>query len=179
MRLFIAVKVAYDVANEIKKWSREVNLPGKKVEAENLHFTLYFLGERFESPSQIFGYLDEALRDKKPFVLRLRGLGAFFSRTTPKVLYIKVEEGSKQLCELEKIVASSLPFYKRDKPFKPHLTVSRLKEDVNKRALEELLEQYKSKEFGSFKVDKVILFSSNLRPSGPVYKAEAQWKLVD
>ncbi|HUW91403.1 MAG TPA: 2'-5' RNA ligase family protein, partial [Candidatus Nanopelagicaceae bacterium] len=63
----------------------------------------------------------------------------------------------------------------RDKrtQFKPHLTIGRLKKDkINYQtfsALQNLINENKNLELGSFTVDQVKLKKSDLTPKGPVY----------
>lgn len=176
MRLFLAVKVAPDVCRELSSWADEVSLPGKRVAPENLHFTLNFLGEG--DPDQVASRLHGAFAGMEPFFVSLKGLGAFFSRGAPRVIFVKVDRGYNELIALEKVISGKLPEFRKDKPFIPHLTVSRLKEGSGaKEEVEKLIETYKKRDFGSFEVDRVILFSSNLQPAGPVYTVQAQWQL--
>ena len=89
-----------------------------------------------------------------------------------------MDRGYNELIALEKVISGKLPEFRKDKPFIPHLTVSRLKEGSGaKEEVEKLIETYKKRDFGSFEVDRVILFSSNLQPAGPVYTVQAQWQL--
>lgn len=183
MRLFIAVPVVNSVAKNIENWLEKMDIPGKRVRVENLHFTLCFLGERpVKEINNIKEALRDGLKDKKAFNLSLNGINAFPSKKNPRVLFIEAKKGKEELIDLAQTVERTLSFYQRDKPFLPHLTVSRLKDyrdKGDKNDLESLFLDNKDVEFGEFKIDQVILFSSDLRPSGPIYTPQVICPLVD
>ena len=122
MRLFLAVKVAPDVCRELSSWADEVSLPGKRVAPEILNFTLNFLGEG--DPDQVASRLHGAFAGMEPFSVSLKGLGAFFSRGAPRVIFVKVDRGYNELIALRRSFRK-LPEFRKDKLFIPHLTVSR------------------------------------------------------
>lgn len=180
MRLFIALKIDDVIANTIDKWQEDNKVPGKRVKKENLHFTLCFLGERPESDlDSLKEILTDTLKDTKNFTISLQGLGVLPRITEPRVLYIDVDEGKEALVNLAKQISQAIPFYEEKKPFKPHLTISRLKDYQEKPNLDNLWGKKDCYSFGSFKATEVILFSSDLRPSGPIYTPRAICPLVD
>ncbi len=180
MRLFIAVKVEQDMAGEISTWLDRTSLPGKKISSENLHLTLCFLGERPESDiSQIKTLLFKTLKDFNSFEISFEGIDVFPHLKNPRILYLKTKKGQKILCLLQEKIAQALPFYKSDKPYIPHLTISRLKENVNQKTVADFVSQNEKIKFNEFKVKEVTLFSSDLRAFGPVYKALVNCPLVD
>ena len=65
----------------------------------------------------------------------------------------------------------SVGFPSEDKPFRPHLTVARVKKDH--RRVGEMLEASgaftDALYFGRFRAERVTLFRSDLRPGGSVY----------
>lgn len=180
MRLFVAVKVEPVICDEIASWLAKVNIPGKKVSPENFHLTLCFLGERPESDLlQLKTILLKTFTDIKGFTLGFKGMGVFFHLKDPRILYLKIYPGYKDLCLLQEKVAKAIPFYKAEKSYTPHLTLLRVKENVNPQILAEFISQNENLEFGQFKVKEVTLFSSDLRAFGPVYKALVNCSLVD
>jgi 2'-5' RNA ligase len=74
--------------------------------------------------------------------------------------------------QLEKI-----GFQPEDRPFHPHLTLGRLKSSRGKGELVGRMEKHKEEEFGDLKVERVILFKSDLKPSGPTYTPLKEMKL--
>jgi len=88
--------------------------------------------------------------------------------------------GSQILTSLQKEIETELEkigFQAEDRPFRPHLTVGRVKSSRGKDDLVGRMEKHKEGEFGDFQVDRLILFKSDLKPSGPIYTALGDVKL--
>ncbi len=66
--------------------------------------------------------------------------------------------------ELEKI-----GFKPEERAFHPHLTLGRMKSSKGREELAGRMERHKEEEFGDFQVEKVVLFKSDLKPTGPIY----------
>jgi 2'-5' RNA ligase len=56
-----------------------------------------------------------------------------------------------------------------DRPFHPHLTLGRMKSSRGKEGLVGRMERHREEDFGDFQVERVVLFKSDLKPSGPIY----------
>ncbi len=170
MRTFVAIEISNkDVINSIKKFQSEINIDAKSVEPENLHFTLQFLGEITEEISQ---KIIQALRtiEFSSFTVYMKGVGAFPKPKFPRVVWIGTDEkGGNMLIELAKKVEKVLEplgFFS-DKPFKPHITVFRIKKKIGDITKE--LDKQKTKDFGRQEVSSIKLKKSELTSNGPIY----------
>jgi len=171
MRLFVAVDLDENVRNNI--WTLSEELAGmqglKIVERENLHITLQFLGEvnkrRCELVKDELGKVSF-----EPFKIKLAGVGAFPSATSPRVVWVDVKEGKEELKRLADNVYEKLRRlgFRRDKEFVAHVTVARVKRKNPN--VPKLLSKYAKAEFGEMLIDKFKLKQSILRPQGPLYK---------
>ena len=63
----------------------------------------------------------------------------------------------------------ALGFEPEGKPYRPHLTLGRVKSLKGREELADLMERDRDVDLGPFAVDRIILFKSDLRPTGPVY----------
>ncbi len=89
-------------------------------------------------------------------------------------------EGREVLTSLQKQIEIQLEkvgFQPEDRPFHPHLTFGRMKSSRGKEELAGRMEKYKDEEFGDFQVGRVVLFKSDLRPTGPIYTLLREMKL--
>jgi len=170
MRTFVAIELSNDdVVESIKKFQSELNINAKPVESTNFHFTLQFLGEISEEVSQ---KVIKALQtiEFSSFTVNLRGIGAFPKAKFPRVVWIGTdEEGGNLLIQLAKKVEKVLEplgFFS-DKPFKPHLTVFRIKKKIGDITKE--LEKQKTIDFGVQKVTEIKFKKSELTQNGPIY----------
>ena len=73
--------------------------------------------------------------------------------------------------------------YARERhPFSPHLTLGRVKRDVNTRERAEIAKMIATaptRELGQYRVDRVSLMKSELRPGGSVYSQMMEIELKE
>jgi 2'-5' RNA ligase len=89
-------------------------------------------------------------------------------------------DGREVLILLQKQIETQLEkigFQPEDRPFHPHLTLGRMKSSRGKEELVGRMEKHREEEFGDFQVERVILFKSDLRPTGPIYTPVREIKL--
>ena len=60
-------------------------------------------------------------------------------------------------------------FPKEKRPFKGHLTIARIKKKIDAKRLIDAMKEFSGFESKTFMVDEVVLFKSELKPSGAVY----------
>ena len=99
---------------------------------------------------------------------------------SPRVIWMGLVNGSQILISLQKEIETPLEkigFQSEDRPFHPHLTLGRMKSSRGKDDLVGRMEKHKEGEFGDFQVERVILFKSDLNPSGPIYTPLKEMKL--
>jgi len=170
MRTFVAIEISNnEVINSIKKIQDKININARPIESKNFHFTLQFLGEISEENSQ---KIIQALRtiEFSSFSINLKGVGAFPKPKFPRVIWIGTDEnGGNMLIQLSKKVEKVLEplgFFS-DKPFKPHITVFRIKKKIGDITKE--LENQKMVDFGIQEVTSIKLKKSELTSNGPIY----------
>ncbi len=164
-RIFFAVNVPEEVREEIaENVLSQIKGEGlKKVEKENLHITLAFLGYvPAEKVKEIEGKIGKLSFPGK-FEAELNGIGEFGGR----VLWIGVKKGGKELEEIAGKLNEALGLKER---FHAHLTIARNKR-MDRARFRELVEGLKKKEFSrGFRAESVDLMESVLAPKGPEYK---------
>lgn len=176
IRSFVAVSLPAGVRDRLEQYGRELKslgLDASYPKAESFHLTLKFLGNIPEQKvDEIGAALESAVAGLTPFSLEVRGLGAFPNPSGARVVWIGFEQ-SEPLSMLQERVEQALEdleFPREDRPFRPHLTLARLKSKDNLQALHAFLrEAGPSATAGTVPVDEVILFRSDLRPDGARY----------
>ena len=139
------------------------------MESKNFHFTLQFLGEISE---EIMHKIVQALHtiEFSSFSITLKGVDAFPKLKFPRVIWIGTDEnGGNMLIQLSKKVEKvmePLGFFS-DKPFKPHITIFRIKKKIGDITNE--LESQKVIDFGIHEISSIKLKKSELTSSGPIY----------
>ena len=170
MRTFVAIEItSNEIINSISKFQTEINIKAKPIEPYNLHFTLQFLGEISQEILEKVMISLNSIKFSK-FIINFRGIGVFPTLKFPRIIWIGTDEnGGTLLIKLAKNVEDVLaPLgFSVDKPFKPHITVFRIKnkiEDISKE-----LDKFKSIDFGKQEIAKFKLKQSILSSNGPVY----------
>lgn len=170
MRTFVAIEISNDdVKKSIKDLQNNLKINAKPVNLEQLHFTLQFLGEISEHQAQ---KVIESLRkiEFSEFTIILKGIGVFPKPKFPRIIWVGTDEkGGKNLIELAKKVEKVLePLgLVSDKPFKPHITVFRIKKKIGD--ITEDLNKQRITDFGMQKISSIKLKKSELTSEGPIY----------
>ena len=171
-RAFIAAEVEL-TPGALEMWEkvRDTGARLKMVDPAITHVTLRFLGDTDDGlVDDIAGVMESSVEGAGPFSVELKGLGVF-----PKPSYIKVVwlgmEGADPLKDIAGKLEKGIQRlgFRKEKPFRPHLTVARVKGKDNLRELGELVEANSGTPMGEFAVDRIVLKKSVLTPQGPIY----------
>lgn len=169
MRAFIAVELSEEVRAKLSEFANALDFDGvKPVEKDNLHITLFFLGEIDDrTRGKVISAMEKV--SAKPFTLSVSGAGVF-----PNPNFIRVAWAGCEAGELKQIYDTLSPEMRRLRykiePFHPHITVARVKSPEAKSMVQEVLKKFEKKKFGACEVAKIVLKKSVLTPSGPVYE---------
>jgi len=170
MRVFVAIEITSDkIIDSISKFQSEININAKPVELHNIHFTLQFLGEISQDIVEKIIIALNSVRFSK-FIIEFIGIGVFPKLKFPRVIWIGTDENSKKLLiDLAKKVENVLlPLgFTVDKPFKPHITVFRIKNKIGD--IEKELNKFKLVNFGTQEITGFKLKQSVLSSKGPIY----------
>ena len=143
----------------------------KPIDKQNFHFTVIFLGHM---DLTIINELSKKLSEIKfePIEITYRGLGVFPSSNFARIIWVGVDERSKQEISnlAENITSKTISLgIRTDKQFIPHITLFRNKMRGSNLHLGDILTKFENKIFGYDVIDKIQLKRSELTPSGPIY----------
>jgi 2'-5' RNA ligase len=181
IRSFIAVDIGQDVRTNLGQIQARLKRCGaevKWVRPEGIHLTLRFLGNISEDEIGLAHQaMVEAAAGRPPFDVEIKGIGTFPEKRRPRVVWTGIEKGKENLTDLFQALEKSLVatgFPNADRPFKAHLTLGRIKSQRN---VDKLIKSINSEElqiYGSFAVEKLTLFKSQLHPEGAIYSVLKQ-----
>jgi 2'-5' RNA ligase len=194
MRLFVALDIDDSIRGRIVRFIDGVSgfAPDARwVQAESLHVTLKFIGERpDEDVAEIKQALGAIVADSVEF--NFRGYGFFPEARAPRVFWVGTEAGAN-LSSLAAAVdekLSSLNISKEEHTFNPHLTLARggggsgsprkQKSDRPNRSFQHLQEKLgalPAPEFGTMMAHDFFLYQSKLSPGGSKYTKLAGFAL--
>jgi 2'-5' RNA ligase len=178
-RSFIAVRFSEEVVLALDDLqSRLKKAVGSRakvkwVEPRNIHLTLQFLGDvEVLVLEEMSAFLKEAFSDIPPFEARLSGLGAFPTPRKPRVVWVGIKNGVAELKAVSEAVfkvTEAFGFEREKRPFKPHVTLGRVRDPRKSFGISEGLEKTGGAEAGGCQIDMVHLVASELTPAGPIY----------
>jgi 2'-5' RNA ligase len=176
IRSFLAIEIPEVLRQKLGEFLRELKNTGadvKWVRPEAIHLTLKFLGavER-DVLEKVSLSLRPVVERFDPFELKAEGAGCFPSFRNPRVVWAGLidKEGAASRLQREiETTTAEIGFPSEDRPFKPHLTLGRVRSPKGKNPLTQIIEGNSHLDLGSFRVERVILFRSDLRPEGAVY----------
>lgn len=182
-RIFIALKIdaGDNLLKMISSYRATLNKDQIKwTDTSNIHITIAFLGNtEDETINAIISMLGEKCRGFGKFELFLRGSGIFRNLNDPRIIWTGIDP-SERLIQLNNLIMNGLKELNiklEDRPYKPHLTIGRIKRLNDTESLKALIEEYQNYEIQSVPVDEVILYESILLAAGPVYKPLRKIKL--
>lgn len=178
MRLFIGVWPSREMVAEVQEFIRSAASGStglRWVPPENLHFTLRFLGEvADERVAGLTEELQQAATGCRPFPLTLGKTGFFPDVHSPRVVWLGVEHGTKELAHLAAMVqtvGSEWGLEPSGQRFQPHLTIAR----VARGALPMFVPGKEPRFQSTTTVTSFSLIESRLQPGGSVYRSIADF----
>jgi 2'-5' RNA ligase len=176
IRTFIAVKLPETVLAAIGRVQERMAVCGLNVRwvaTGNIHLTLKFLGEVDEDEVDgIAAVLTEAVHGFAPLRLAAAGVGVFPSVKRARVIWVGLAGQLPELAALQRSIENRLatigyPHEKRS--FSGHLTLGRVKGPIAASRLATAMGAFTDFASETFEVDRVVLFKSDLRPTGAAY----------
>lgn len=183
LRTFIAVKIVpgpslVRLVSHLKQSLHEESV--KWAEGNNLHLTLKFLGNTSSRDTEkIKAILNTICSSSPPFQFVLEGVGYFRKNRQPRIIFlnIKKEEALKKLTAGIERQLSPLGFEEETRPFRPHLTLGRIKQIRNLPLFYNTIELFSDKTIQEVMVSEIVFYQSVLTSRGAVYTPLSTHKL--
>ncbi len=170
VRAFVALPLPEATLRTIGKLQQELAtaLPGVRwVKPETIHLTLAFLGDIAEDSLDKLGSSMLSIGGLLPPVTAaISGVGAFPSRSRPRVVWLGLD-GGHALTQIHKALVTelnTLQLQVENRPFVPHLTLGRSRKPHP--GAGRILESFSDRDCGSAQLDQLVLYESRLRPQG-------------
>jgi len=151
------------------------------VRPEGIHITLKFLGSvPGDQVPELARRLTAALAAQPAFELTIHGLGVFPNPRSPRVIWLGLEEDLAALREAHQrveVATEPLGYPHERQPFRPHLTLGRVREGVPGEDLAEigrLAREWPEGPGVSFEAKSASLMRSNLARGGALYTRLAE-----
>jgi 2'-5' RNA ligase len=188
IRSFIAIELPESVKTGIQQLQTQLTLSQysfvKCVAPQGIHLTLKFLGNiSAQKVTEITKVMEQASQGVIPFQLQITEVGAFPNVRRPRVLWVGIKGDVDKLVGWQQRLDNGLVplgFAKEARPFTPHLTLARLRENCSPGDRLRFGEMFAGAQVEvdyKFTVTSLNLMRSQLLPTGAVYSSLAEVKL--
>ncbi|MFO8031734.1 MAG: RNA 2',3'-cyclic phosphodiesterase [Desulfohalobiaceae bacterium] len=183
IRCFVGLELpqSYQEALEgiVMEWRHRLRSKISWTKKGNWHLTLCFLGEI--SQEQLQTVRDSLQQVQMPaFQMQAKGGGFFPPGKRPRVIWAGVDIGSQECSRLAALIAQAVHPLGQDsgkQPFRPHLTLGRVKQ-AKEDDWKGLLEYLQKLQWPEFNVGSFCLWQSTLKPTGPEYNLLQRFSLL-
>jgi RNA 2',3'-cyclic 3'-phosphodiesterase len=176
LRAFVAIPIPDRVTVFLRQSQARLRLPEMNVRwvaAKNIHLTLKFFGDIDSSRiSAVAAQMDAVAGMTRPFSLAAEGVGVFPNLRRARVLWVGLTGDLDRLKAIQAALESgmeSIGFRRESRDFGAHLTIGRIRHRMDARMIGASLDYLKDAASDFFRVDRLMLFKSVLKPNGPEY----------
>ena len=177
MRIFIALELPESIRERLGQLQGKLKGTENRIRWVNpslIHLTMKFLGEVEEKNLEKVIQIARNVAGRFPvFKMEIGKMGVFPSFSSPRVIWVGIEEGKDKLetlaAELEEELGQE-GFSRSSRKWTSHLTLGRVKVLKARERLKVLLLQHcKEVEGIEVKVKSLSVIKSELTPRGPIY----------
>ncbi len=182
-RIFIAFKAPPGVAAALAEVLMRLRATAPRVRWESpdkFHCTMKFLGSvEIGNTEPIASAVRTMVAGASAFRVTYETIGAFPNRRAPRVVWVGCTEPSGVLAKLRDELEEGLVpfgFEREEKPFKPHITLGRVKDPADAKHLTPMLESLTFEPL-TVQVNDIVLMKSDLTPRGSLYTTLQEFPL--
>lgn len=179
-RLFLAVPLPDgtraeigDLSTRLQKGARFTTARLSWVQPDSIHLTLAFLGDTApEKVEAIAAAAGRAAGGFSPLRIEIKRLGVFPDWHRPRVLWAGLRDRTHQIETLQRALADALErigLPSDRKPFRPHLTLARIKSLAGLEPLRSIVESHQEYRLTPFGAGELVMFRSELNPAGAIH----------
>ena len=180
VRCFIAVELPDELKKGLTQLQSRLKLGEqpwvKWVDPYSIHLTLKFLGSvAVDRIDEITRAIEEAARGMPPFYLEVKELGVFPNLRRVQVAWVGIRGEVDKLGQLQQRIESNLArldFAPESRPFTPHLTLARLRDQASpaeRQSFGQLIVSTRFETAYTIEVDAISLMRSQLTREGAIY----------
>jgi len=189
IRSFIAIELPEELRLELSQLQAKLKSDRqpwvKWVDPYGIHLTLKFLGNiAINRTGEITKAIEEAAKGTAPFHLEVKQLGVFPNLRRVQVVWVGISGEADKLNQLQQRLESNLShlgFAKESRPFTPHLTLARVRDQASldeRQRLGQLIANTSFESAHGIEVATVNLMKSQLTREGAIYSRISSVKLT-
>lgn len=176
-RAFLAIEIPAEIREGIRDIQgrlKALKLKGIRwTSPEGIHLTLKFLGNISKTDIlNVSTVVEKQTKCAVPFMLDVETVGMFPDLKRPRVVWLGIRGETESLFTLQRKIDEALDecgFERETRPFRPHLTLGRIKSPVDARGIAQAIREGRDFAAGRFQATGLALYKSELTPEGAIY----------
>jgi len=148
---------------------------------DNLHVTLSFLGDVTDGLlAEVCSQAGAVAAAVEPFDFGVKGTVCVPPQGQLRMVWAGVADPTGRLAKLHAMLSDALAtlgLRTEERGFMPHITLARIKYAADPNQFRQAAEELAGADFGTQHAGELVVYTSRLTPSGPVYTAVARPKL--
>lgn len=174
VRLFVAIELTTEVKKALQAAQRQLQAFSRDVRwaaPEQMHLTVKFLGDTPDDQAEaVCGAAAEIASQVSPFNLELEKHGCFPPRGAVRIVHRAVapNQALQHCSEFAETAYEALGFPREHRPFSPHLTIGRVRQDGSRGALRRAVEDLRQEPVGQ-PAEGLVVVRSELGRGGARY----------
>jgi len=180
-RTFLALDLDDAIRRQLGDVQRELERVGAAVrwtEVGQIHVTLKFLGDvADEDLARVCEIAAKVAAGVESFDFMVTGVTSAPPTGQMRMVWVDIADPTGRMAELHRRLDDAyaeLGFRKETRRFRPHLTLGRVKSGRKVPELRRAIAAIAGRQFGNQPAERVTVYSSQLRPSGPIYTPLAE-----
>lgn len=175
MRTFVALDLTEETQAALRAAQKAMGRLGglRWTDPAAIHLTLKFIGDIEDARlAAAFDVMRRAAAGVAPVEFAVRGLGWFPPGRRPRVIWAGIEGSTGVIAELARRLdegLADLGIAREARAFKPHLTLGRANGRIDASEVEAAFGRIAKREFGQELAEELVLYMSELLPSGARY----------
>lgn len=178
MRLFVGLDLPDEVVDRLAALVARLR-PAAPIQwspPANLHVTTKFIGEWPEERLSALQTALAAIPERSAIEVAVSKVGFYPDARAPRVFWCGISgPGLEALAAETDAATAALGIPREKRVYSPHLTLARIKSQIDLRPLQGAIEAFPSLDFGQFAARSFFLYRSHLRPGGSVYTKLAEF----
>ena len=183
-RTFLAVDLDEVILDALVESRERLDDPQAKIRwvaRQNLHVTVRFLGDVADDVlPEVCRRAGAAASKIDPFEFQVKSISCVPPSGQLRMVWANIVDLNGKFAALHEAVTAELAgmgLHEENRPFRPHLTLARVKGIRDASAFRQTASAYADAEFGSQKAESLVVYSSQLTPTGPVYREMSRAEL--
>ncbi len=186
IRTFLALDLDEPIRRHLVRTQQILDSAGASIRwtgLNQLHITLKFLGS--VDDADIAGVCEmarQAAETVPAFDFDVTGVVSSPPEGHMRMVWVGIDDLTGRMAELNaklEAAAEQLGFKRENRRFHPHLTLGRIKSGKRIPELRAAVKSVASTSFGTQGADELVVYASQLSPSGPEYAAMARVPLAE